>query len=565
MNVERPTLNIEHRMFKKLMLNRTELKDSSDRYRSFFALTYPKSSLRFAYLYVCFSFDVERWTFDVRRSSFKTTLYGISITLCLLLLVLLSGCTILGPDYTRPEATVESNWIESESPLVTSEPPVDPQWWKTAFHEPELDKLVETALQQNLTLRSAGLRVLQSQQQLAIAIGNQFPQQQQASGSASRQKSNDTTFNNYNLGFNLGWEVDFWGRFKLQVESASAELDASVADYDGVIVSLVSQVAQNYILIRTFQDRLEVSKKNIKYQAESLRITTAKFNAGQVSELDANQAESLLNNTKASVSALEISLQQLKNSLAILLGKPPQEYNYLIGEQGSIPSTPVEIALGMPQDIIRQRSDIRSAERQLAAQSAEIGYAVTELYPHFSIGGAIGTSATETSNLFKSKSETWNISGMFEWNIFNYGRLRSNVRLQDALFQQLLVDYLNTVLQAQGEVENAIVAYLKSHEQLVSYRLAADASQRAVNIATIQYKEGSTDFNTLVNTLVANVQQQDLLSATQGTVATNFVQVYKALGGGWEIRDNRDPVDLLPGDMKEEMRQRTRAWEGVLQ
>ena len=153
-------------------------------------------------------FDVK---LDVKRSSFKTTL-------CLLLLVLLSGCTILGPDYTRPEATVESNWLEVEEPLISSDPPVTPQWWKTAFHEPELDKLVETALQQNLSLRSAGLRVLQSQQQLAIAIGNQFPQQQQAAGSASRQKSNDITFNNYNLGFNLGWEVDFWGRFKLQVE-----------------------------------------------------------------------------------------------------------------------------------------------------------------------------------------------------------------------------------------------------------------------------------------------------------------------------------------------------------
>ena len=506
-------------------------------------------------------FDVQ---LDVQRSSFKTTLYGISIALSLLLAVLFAGCTTLGPDYSQPEATIESDWLEAGDPLITSESPVGPQWWKTAFHEPELDQLIETALQQNLSLRSAGLRVLQSQQQLAIAIGNQFPQQQQAAGSAGRQKSNDITFNNYNLGFNIGWEVDFWGRFKLQVDSASAELDASVADYDGVLVSLVSQVAQNYILIRTFQDRLKVIRENIKFQEESLRVTRAKFNAGQVSELDADQAESLLNNTKASVSSLELSLQQLKNSLAILLGKAPQEFNYLLGEQGRVPSTPADIALGMPQDIIRQRPDIRSAERQLAAQSAEIGYAVTELYPHFSIGGAIGTSATETDNLFKSQSETWNLSGMFEWNIFNYGRLRSNVRLQDAFFQQLLVDYLNTVLQAQGDIENAIVAYLKSHEQLKAYKLAADASQRAVNVATIQYQEGAVGFNTLVTTLSANVQQQDLLASIQGTVATNLVQVYRALGGGWEIRDNRDPVELLPDDMKEEMRQRTRAWEGVL-
>jgi NodT family efflux transporter outer membrane factor (OMF) lipoprotein len=487
-----------------------------------------------------------------------------SIGLSLLLALLVSGC-ILGPDYTRPEAEVESSWIEIEDPRVTSEPPVDPKWWETAFQDPDIDRLVETALEQNLTLRSAGLRVLQSQQQLAIAIGNQFPQEQQVSGEASRQKSGGITFDNYSLGFNLAWEVDFWGRFRRQVESASAELDASVADYDGVIVSLVSQVAQTYILIRTFQERLEVTRRNIGSQEESLRVARAKFDAGDRSELDVDQAESLLNNTKASVSSLEISLQQLKNSLAILLGKPPQDYNYLLGEKGGIPSAPPDIALGMPQDLIRQRPDIRIAERQLAAQSAQIGFAVTELYPHFSIGGSIGTSAVDTGDLFDNESETWSLFGMFEWNIFNYGRLESNVRLQDALFQQLLVDYLDTVLQAQGDVENAIVAYLKSHEQLASYTLAAEASQRAVDVATIQYKEGAVDFNTLINTLNANVQQQDLLASTRGSVAANLVQVYRSLGGGWEIREDRDPVDFLPSAMKEEMEERTRAWKGVLQ
>jgi len=497
-------------------------------------------------------------------ASWKTMRYA-SIGLSLLLALLLSGCIALGPDYMRPEAAVESNWLEIDDPLITSESPADPKWWETAFQDPDLDQLVETALQQNLTLRSAGLRVLQSQQQLAIAVGNQFPQQQQVSGSASREKSNGTTFEDYSLGFNVSWEVDFWGRFRRQVESASAELDASVANYDGVLVSLVSQVAQTYILIRTFQDRLKVTRENIKIQAESLRISRAKFDAGQVSELDADQAESLLNNTKASVSSLEISLQQLKNSLAILLGKPPQDFNYLLDEKRGIPSVPADIALGMPQDLIRRRPDISAAERQLAAQSAEIGFAVTELYPHFSIGGSVGTNAMNTGDLFENESETWSLFGLFEWNIFNYGRLRSNVRLQDALFQQLLVDYRNTVLLAQGDVENAIVAYLKSHEQLLSYKLAADASQRAVDVATIQYQEGAVGFNTLVTTLSANVQQQDLLSSTQGSVATNLVQVYKALGGGWEIRDNRDPVDLLPAAMKEEMRERTRAWKGVLQ
>ncbi|MDH4007831.1 MAG: efflux transporter outer membrane subunit [Desulfuromonadales bacterium] len=485
-------------------------------------------------------------------------------TVISLVVLLLSGCINLGPDYQRPEAEVEPDWIEIEDSRVTSEPATDPKWWQSAFQDPELDKLVEAALQQNLTLRSAGLRVLQSQQQLAIAVGNQYPQQQQATGSASRQKDSDIIFNNYNLGLTLGWEIDFWGRFSRQVESASAGLDASVANYDGALVSMVSQAANNYILIRTYQERIEVARINIKLQAESLRIAQAKFDAGAVSELDVDQAESLLNNTKATLSSLEVSLQQFKNALAVLLGNPPQEFNGLLTKKGSIPAAQTDVALGMPQDLIRRRPDVRVAERQLAAQSAQIGFAVTELYPHLTIGGGIGTSAMESGDLFESNSETWNLFGMFEWNIFNYGRLQSNVRLQDARFQQLLIDYRNTVLQAQGETENAIVAYLKSHEQFQSYSLAAAASQRAVDVATIQYQEGAIDFNTLISTLNANQQQQDLMTATQGSVATSLVQVYKALGGGWEIRDNRDPVDLLPATMKDEMRERTRAWDGVL-
>jgi NodT family efflux transporter outer membrane factor (OMF) lipoprotein len=428
-----------------------------------------------------------------------------------------------------------------------------------------LDGLVEIALQENLTLRSAALRVLQSQQQLAIAIGNQYPQQQQGVGAAAREKSEGTIFNNYNLGFNLTWEVDFWGKFRRQVESASAELDASVAEYDGALVSLLSQVAQNYILIKSFQAQLDVSQKSIELQQESLRIARAKFDAGDVSELDVDQAETLLYNTVAGVPAIETSLQQAKNSLAILLGKPPQNMNYLLGEKSDIPVPPAQIALGMPQNLIRQRPDIRVAERQLAAQSALVGVAVTELYPAFSIGGSIGTDAMRSNDLFTNDSATWDLTGGFQWDILNYGRLQSNVRLQDALFQQLLMDYQNTVLQAQGDVENSIVAYIESFDQLAAYERAAAASQKSVAASTRQYDNGLIDFNTVISTLSADTEQQQLLVSARGEVATNLVQVYRSLGGGWQIRDNQDPVDSLPETMKEQMRERTGAWEGVLQ
>lgn len=478
---------------------------------------------------------------------------------------LVSGCTMLGPDYQQPDAPLEQEWQEAGDPSISSAAPADPRWWQSAFGDPVLDELVDTALQENLSLRSAALRVLQSQQQLAIAIGNQYPQQQQGVGAATREKSEGAVFNNYNLGFNLSWEVDFWGSFRRQVESASAELDASVADYDGALVSMLSQVAQNYILIRSYQAQIEVARQSIELQRESLRIARARFDAGDVSELDVDQAETLLNNTAASIPALETSLQQVKNSLAILLGKPPQNMNYLLGQESAIPSPPVQIALGMPQNLIRQRPDIRSAERQLAAQSAQIGVAETALYPAFSIGGSIGTEAMRSGDLFTNDNATWDLTGGFQWNILNYGRLQSNVRLQDALFQQLLVQYQDTVLQAQGDVENTIVAYIKSFEQLAAYERAAIASQRSVAASTRQYDNGLIDFNTVISTLSSDTQQQQLLTSARGEVATNLVQVYRALGGGWQIRDNRDPVDLLPESMKEQMRERTGAWEGVLE
>ncbi|HDY83935.1 MAG: transporter [Gammaproteobacteria bacterium] len=480
------------------------------------------------------------------------------------MLLLLGACAV-GPDYTEPEADVQPEWIDTGNTLVNSTAALDPRWWETAFADPVLNELTNDALQQNLTLRSAGLRVLQSQQQLAIAVGNQYPQQQQIGALAERQQKSGYRFNDYNVDFNLAWELDFWGRFSRQVETAAAELDASVANYDDAMVSLVAQAAQSYILLRTFQDRLQIAHNNIKAQRESLRIAQAKLDAGDVSELDVDQATSLLHNTLATVPGLEISLQQTKNALALLLGESPQEFNQLAGTMGAIPTTTPAVTLGVPQDLIRQRPDVRAAERQLAAQSARIGFAVTELYPHFSIGGSIGSSAMDSDDLFSNDGEAWSFFGGFQWNVLNYGRLQSNVRLQDAVFQQLLVDYRFTVLQAQVDVENAIVAYLKSYEQVKAYRLAATASQKAVDIATAQYQDGLVDFNTVIGTLNALVAQQDVLASTRGEVATNLVQVYKALGGGWQIRDNHDPVDLLPASMKETMKQRTGAWEGVLE
>lgn len=480
--------------------------------------------------------------------------------------VINAGC-MLGPDYQPPAVPLEEAWIYSGDQSIDTRQAVDPLWWSNAFSDPLLDELVIAALDQNLQLRSATLRMLQAQQQLAIAIGNQFPQQQQLSGSVSRAKGAivpELITEQYEVGFNLGWQLDMWGRLRREVLSAAASLDATVAEYDGVLVSLVAQVARAYILIRTTQQRLEVAYNNIDYQAESLRIARAKFDAGEKSALDMEQAATLLNNTRASVPALESELQQLKNGLAVLLGQPPHNLDHRLGTFGDIPSAPASVAVGMPQDLLRQRPDVRASERVLAAQGEQIGVARAELYPEFSIGGSIGSKSSEVGNLFEGPSETWDLFGAFQWNLFNYGRLRSNVRLQDARFQQLLADYRETVLQAQAEVENAIVAYLKSQEQLALYEQAAQSSQESVRISTAQYRNGQIDFNTVLSTLTADLQQQDLVAIARGDVATSLVQVYLALGGGWEIREGRGPVELLPEEVKEEMRQRTHYWDRII-
>ncbi len=477
-----------------------------------------------------------------------------------------AGCTTLGPDYEEPTAPVQTDWIEYEDPLLAATSPIEPEWWKAAFNDPALDQLVDTALTENLTLRSAGLRVLQARQQLAIAVGSQYPQQQQLRGSATTQGYDHSSFETYDLGFNVSWEADVWGRFTRQIESASAVLDASVANYDGVMVSLIAGVAQSYLLIRTTQQRLIIAKQNLGYQQTSVDITTAKYESGEVSSLDLEQALTLLYNTQSSLSAFEQTLQQLKNSLAVLLGQPPQGMNELLKTPEPIPSVEPRIAIGMPQDLIRRRPDIRVSERQLAAQSAQIGYAITELYPQFGIGGSVGTSVStndgqDFGDLFSGGTFGYGLSGFFQWNIFNYGRLKNNVRLQDAVFQQLLEDYRQTVLQAQADVENAIVAFLRSQEQMNSLQLAADAAQRAADVSTAQYMDGLVNFNTVTNTLRTLAGQQDQLASVQGTVTTNLVAVYLSLGGGWEPMQSENTLDLIPDATREEMLERSKYWD----
>nr|WP_172621204.1 efflux transporter outer membrane subunit [Microbulbifer sp. GL-2] len=475
---------------------------------------------------------------------------------------------MLGPDYQPPPVTVEDSWIYGTDMRLDTLEAINPFWWKSAFADPVLDELVAQAIDNNLELRSAALRALQAQQIVAIAIGNQYPQLQQIEGLVDRSKYVRSGLpgdvqSEYYFNFNLTWELDMWGQLRRSVNSAAADFEASLAEYDGLLVSIIAQVAQSYINIRTVKRRLEVARENIRIQREGLRIAEVKFRAGEVSALDAEQAQTLLSNTEATVPGLEIILQQLKNTLAILLGMPPHSLNDLLSVSPTVPYAPAIAVIGMPQDLLRQRPDIRQAERLLAAQGELIGVARAELYPNFSIGGLIGAINIRGGQL-NGSSDAWDMFVEFDWNIFNYGRLRSNIRLQDAIFQQLVSDYQQVVLQAQVDVENAIVSYLKSQEQEAFYRTAARASKEAVDLSLTQYIGGEIEFNTVITTLLSNLNQQDILVVAQGAVATSLVQVYLSLGGGWQIQDGLMPLELLPEETIEDLLRRTHYWDKLL-
>ena len=393
-----------------------------------------------------------------------------------------SGCVTVGPNYRPATVNVSPRWLEFEDPKLAATSPVVPLWWKDAFKDPVLDQLVDEALAENLTLRSAALRVLQARQQLLIVANLRLPQQQYLGASAAVVDPGESAGSSgaYSATFNLTWTIDVWGRVRRQVESASAAYDATLSSYDGVLVLVVGQVAQTYLLIRTTEERLAAARQNLAYQTESVRISEAKLEAGDTSSLDVEQGLTLLYNTQASIALLEQSLQQLKVSLAILLGQPPQDLTARLGPPGPVPAASPLVALGMPQDLIRRRPDIRVAERRVAAQSAQIGVAVSDLYPSLGLAGSIGpvvSTATEGQDfldLFNVKNVGFSLGGFLRWNLFNWGRIRENVRLQDAAVQQAIEDYRQVVIQAQGEVELALIAYFKSLQQLAALQQAAE-------------------------------------------------------------------------------------------
>ncbi len=442
---------------------------------------------------------------------------------------------------------------------------MDSEWWR-GFNDAALSRLIELAYQQNLPLQITALRILEARAKLNVAWGQIFPQVQVALGQVNVQRLSknapntgqlDRSFVDYQLGFDVAWELDLWGKYRRGIEAEEATVRASEYDYYGGIVSLTAEAARTYTAIRTFEVLIELAETNARVQEEALKIAEARFQNGATSELDVSQATTLLESTRASIPDLRTGLEQARNALSTLLGQPPGNLDALLVGPKLIPTVTATVAVGVPTDLLRRRPDVRSAEQLAAAQCARVGVAKAELYPTFSLFGTIGFEASTGAGPFLEDvgdSLFYSVGPRIVWPLFNYGRITNNVRIEDARFQQLLVSYQNTVLQAAQEAEDAMAGFLNAQHALTFERQSVEAAKRSVEIALAAYREGEVDFQRVLDAQRALLEQQNRLAETTSSVTTSLIALYKALGGGWKSRQGESAVRERT---QAEMRERT--------
>ena len=462
---------------------------------------------------------------------------------------------MVGPDYVRPKVRINTGWSEQNDPRLAAAAAIDVAWWH-AFADPALDQLVDLAFHQNLSLQVAGLRILEARAQLGVAIGEFYPSNPGSIGSATLVGQDGHHHGEYQVGFDAVWELDFWGKYRRGIRAARATYLATVADYDNALVSLSAEVARTYVTIRTFEVLIDQAKQNEQIEEEGLQIAESRFRNGATSELDVAQATNLLETTRASIPAFELGLQQARNALSTLLGQPTGYVQAMLGQPTGIPVPPPKAAISVPAEMLRRRPDIRAAELRAIAQCDQIGVAKAELFPSFVLSGAISTQHASNmgGHLFGPGSLLYNLGGNLFWPILQYPRILNNVRVEDARYQQLLVEYVNTVLVAAQEVEDGMVGYVRSEDSAVFAQNAVTAADTAVKLALVQYREGAVDYQRVLDTQRALLDSQNRLATTRSLAVTNLIALYKALGGGWEVRDG-EPV--VPDSIRREMENRT--------
>jgi outer membrane protein, multidrug efflux system len=471
-----------------------------------------------------------------------------------LLLFLLGGCTV-GPTYHRPETPVPQAWAET-STTVTAGPIKMVQWW-TVFHDAQLDGLVEQALRSNKSLQLAEARILQARAQRMVAAAAGLPMLN-ATGSYSRYQRSTNAFSFitggasgttagagtggfglsgdlFQAGLDASWEIDTFGGVRRAVESANASLAAAQEDFRDTLVTLLGEVATNYFQLRGNQRRIAVARENIGIQRKTVELTQGQFQAGLGTRLQVAQAEALLATTESQIPPLETTVKQSIHQLGVLIGAEPEVLLQELSPPGPMPPAPTEVPVGLPSDLLRRRPDIRRAERQLAAATAQIGVAVADLFPKLSLTGTYGFQSAQTSNLFSSGSEFWNVGPGLSLPLFHGGQIRGNIQVQTALAQQALATYESTVLTALQDVENSMVAYAEAQAGRDSLTRVVRANEEATRISQDLYEKGLSDFLNVLQSEGSLYQAQDRLIQNDQLALTSVVALFKALGGGWEI------------------------------
>jgi len=468
------------------------------------------------------------------------------IPLLALALILLQGCfgigPKLGPDYSTPQLEMQDAWhqaitdglVEGEANLQT--------WW-TVFNDPVLDGLIESAGEGNLQLKDAFARIKEARANRGIAAGERFPDLD-STGDARRRRSPHTflppttqrsrTDEFFKFGGEGSWEIDFWGRIDRSIESTDASLAASVEDYRDVLVVLYAEVSTNYVEVRALQDRIKYVRGNIETQRKSLQLTKDRFDAGLAPDLDVQQAELNLAKTESTLPTLQMLLVQTINRLGVLLGEHPSALHDELEKLASIPKPTEHIMVGLPVELLRQRPDIRQAERELAAQTALIGVAKADLYPSFSLFGTFEVAANDFSDVFSySKSRMHSFGPSFHWNIFDGGRVRNQIRVEDARTEQALVRYEQTVLNALEDVENAMVSYIQEDIRREALERSVMAARKSTELVGTLYVNGLTDFQNVQEMERFQFEQEDQFAESEGQVIQNLISIYRSLGGGW--------------------------------
>lgn len=488
-------------------------------------------------------------------------------------LFILSGCTKLGPNFTQPEAKISATYLEVDGSAIPAGDAQYPKWWEV-FGDEKLSGLIDLAYRQNLSLQRIAVQIFEARAALEIALGSRYPQVQQGVGSidwgrdseygagASRTPDGmelDLTSLSSRVGASASWELDFWGKYSRGIEAAEAQYWGALSAYDQALVSLVGEVGTNYIVIRTLEEELRIAYENVRLQREGLDIADARFKGGATGARDVQQAMSLVYTTEAIVPSIKSQLYQAKNALAVLLGVTPLEIGELLGGEAHLPQAPGQVLVGIPADLLRRRPDIRLAEYRARQQSALIGVAEAELYPSFSLTGFFGFSATDAGRSDLGDTFTWGartVSGgpSFKWNVLNYGRLTNAVRVQDARYEQALLEYRETVLKAHREVQDGLVVFVQSQEVASRLALAVEAARKSLDLALTEYRNGATDYTTVLSAQQVVLTREGEWVRAKGQTPQALIAIYRALGGGWGVRNGRD---VLPADVRERMQKRT--------